>query len=40
LWRPYWLAKRHIPDWLPLRPSWRVINFLKWGADHRRRRRR
>lgn len=21
LWRPYWLAKRHIPAWLPLRPS-------------------
>lgn len=21
LWRPYWLAKRRIPDWLPLRPS-------------------
>ncbi len=21
LWRPYWLAKRHIPEWLPLQPS-------------------
>jgi hypothetical protein len=21
LWRPYWLAKRRIPNWLPLRPS-------------------
>ncbi|WP_315722247.1 MULTISPECIES: PcfJ domain-containing protein [unclassified Bradyrhizobium] len=21
LWRPYWLAKRRIPDWLPLAPS-------------------
>jgi hypothetical protein len=21
LWRPYWLAKRHIPEWLPLAPS-------------------
>lgn len=21
LWRPYWLAKRHIPDWLPISPS-------------------
>jgi hypothetical protein len=21
LWRPYWLAKRRIPSWLPLRPS-------------------
>ncbi|MEZ6022501.1 MAG: hypothetical protein R3C16_03580 [Hyphomonadaceae bacterium] len=21
LWRPYWLAKRCVPDWLPLRPN-------------------
>ena len=21
LWRPYWLAKHHIPEWLPLAPS-------------------
>ncbi|WP_247514449.1 hypothetical protein [Bradyrhizobium sp. 157] len=21
LWRPYWLAKRRIPDWLPIAPS-------------------
>jgi hypothetical protein len=21
LWRPYWLAKRRLPDWLPLAPS-------------------
>jgi hypothetical protein len=21
MWRPYWLAKRHIPDWLPVAPS-------------------
>jgi hypothetical protein len=21
LWRPYWLAKRRIPEWLPLAPS-------------------
>jgi hypothetical protein len=21
LWRPYWLAKRHIPEWLPVSPS-------------------
>lgn len=20
LWRPYWLAKRRIPDWMPLAP--------------------
>lgn len=20
MWRPYWIAKRHIPDWLPLAP--------------------
>jgi hypothetical protein len=25
LWRPYWLAKRRLPEWLPLRPSrWAV----------------
>ena len=21
LWRPYWLAKRHLPAWLPITPS-------------------
>ena len=21
LWKPYWIAKRRIPDWLPLKPS-------------------
>ena len=21
LWKPYWIAKRRIPDWLPLQPS-------------------
>lgn len=25
LWKPYWLAKRRIPAWLPLTPSRRVI---------------
>jgi len=29
LWRPYWLAKRCIPFWLPLRPSWRAFDALK-----------
>jgi hypothetical protein len=28
LWRPYWLAKRHIPEWLPLRPSRTAVNRL------------
>jgi len=28
LWRPYWLAKRHIPAWLPLRPSWPALKDL------------
>jgi hypothetical protein len=28
LWLPYWRAKRRIPDWLPLAPSWRVIAAL------------
>jgi hypothetical protein len=26
LWRPYWLAKRRIPGWLPLSPSKRLLN--------------
>jgi hypothetical protein len=25
LWRPYWLAKRRIPEWLPLRPSHKTL---------------
>jgi hypothetical protein len=29
LWRPYWLAKRRFPTWLPLAPSWRVISALR-----------
>jgi hypothetical protein len=28
LWRPYWLAKRRIPMWLPLRPSRRALETL------------
>jgi len=29
LWRPYWVAKRRIPEWLPLMVSWQVINGLR-----------
>jgi hypothetical protein len=28
LWRPYWLAKRRIPKWLPLAPSRRALAAL------------
>jgi hypothetical protein len=28
LWRPYWLARRRIPDWLPLSPSLGVLRAL------------
>jgi hypothetical protein len=28
LWRPYWLAKRHIPDWLPIAPSRDALEAL------------
>jgi hypothetical protein len=28
LWRPYWVAKRRIPDWLPLHPSQRAFRDL------------
>jgi hypothetical protein len=28
LWRPYWLAKRRIPDWLPLMPSRGAVDAL------------
>ncbi len=28
IWRPYWLAKRQIPEWLPLAPSRRALNAL------------
>jgi hypothetical protein len=25
LWRPYWLAKRRVPEWLPIRPSRKAL---------------
>jgi hypothetical protein len=28
LWRPYWLAKRRIPEWLPIAPSRGALNTL------------
>jgi hypothetical protein len=28
LWRPYWLAKRRLPDWLPLAPSRKALEKL------------
>jgi hypothetical protein len=28
LWRPYWLAKQHIPDWLPLSPTRAALRKL------------
>ncbi|HTR85340.1 MAG TPA: hypothetical protein VMI56_12740 [Reyranella sp.] len=28
LWRPYWLAKRRLPEWLPLAPSRRALDRL------------
>lgn len=28
IWRPYWLAKRALPSWLPLSPSSRGLNRL------------
>jgi hypothetical protein len=28
LWRPYWLAKRHIPQWLPMAPSRGALEAL------------
>ena len=30
LWRPYWIAKRALPDWLPLKPSSKTIDMLQW----------
>jgi hypothetical protein len=29
LWRPYWLAKRRLPAWLPLMPSWQALGALR-----------
>jgi hypothetical protein len=28
LWRPYWLAKRRIPQWLPMMPSRNALDAL------------
>ena len=28
LWRPYWLAKRRIPEWLPIAPSRAALKAL------------
>jgi hypothetical protein len=28
LWRPYWLAKRRLPHWLPMAPSRGALNML------------
>ena len=28
IWRPYWLAKRRIPEWLPIAPSRRALATL------------
>jgi hypothetical protein len=28
LWRPYWIAKRRIPDWLPVAPSRDALRAL------------
>jgi hypothetical protein len=28
LWRPYWLARRRIPEWLPIAPSRRAFDAL------------
>jgi hypothetical protein len=38
LWKPYWLGKRRIPDWLPLAPTRRA--FAKLWASPRWLRRR
>ena len=37
LWKPYWLAKRRVPEWLPLEPSRSALSAL---CPLRRRRRR
>jgi hypothetical protein len=28
LWRPYWLAKRCLPEWLPIAPSLHALDAL------------
>jgi hypothetical protein len=40
LWRPYWLAQRRFPSWLPLGPSWDAFYALTFRRRPRRRRRR
>lgn len=40
LWRPYWLAKRRVPVWLPLKVSREALYELRYGGQQRRRRRR
>jgi hypothetical protein len=37
VWRPYWLAKRRIPHWLPLSPSRAALGELRYGRSRRRR---
>jgi hypothetical protein len=27
LWKPYWLAKRHVPDWLPVMPLYDISDL-------------
>jgi len=39
-WRPYWLAKRRFPEWLPLAPSTSALHRLRWSPHRRLRRRR
>jgi hypothetical protein len=40
LWRPYWLAKRRIPGWLPLAPSFPAMRQLRFPSSPRFVRRR
>ncbi|MCB1542291.1 MAG: PcfJ domain-containing protein [Rhodoblastus sp.] len=37
MWRPYWLERRRIPHWLPLRP---YATLFRWYGPRARRRRR
>jgi hypothetical protein len=43
MWKPYWLAKRLLPAWLPIGPSYRALTALQslplWSLRRRRRRR-
>jgi hypothetical protein len=40
IWRPYWLAKRRFPSWLPIRPSYGALMKLELMPRRRRRARR